>query len=222
MPNYQQAKIYKIWDNNYAECYVGGTIQEFSVRMAEHRRRYKSFLDGRAKRVDTSAFKLFLKYGLENCRLELDELYPCNSKVELVKREGEHIRNSNCVNRCNAGRSHKEYNEENKEYIAERQKKYDEGRKDFRKEYQKQYHQDNKYKIQQQRKEYWERNKTKLHEKNNIVKITQRLYKEKRKETYRCQCGVTLTKSEENRHNKSLKHQQYLNSLNQEENDEAS
>ena len=122
MPDYQQAKIYKIWDSSYTECYVGSTIQELSVRMAEHRRKYKSFLDGKAKRVDTSAFKLFDKYGLENCRIVLEELFPSNNKMELVKREGEHIRNSNCVNRCIAGRSHKEYCEENKEYIAERQK----------------------------------------------------------------------------------------------------
>ena len=210
MPNYQNAKIYKIWDNNYTECYVGSTIQDLSVRMAEHRRKYKSFLDGKAKRVDTSAFKLFDKYGLENCRIELHELYPCNSKIELVKREGEQIRNSNCVNRCIAGRSFKEYYEENKDYIAERQKKYDEGRKDFTKEYQRQYHQENKDKIQKQTKEYWEQNKTKLHEKqkqyreNNAETI-----KERNKETYRCQCGVTLAKGKKSRHNKSLKHQQY-------------
>ena len=43
------------------------------------------------------------------------------------------------------------------------------------------------------------------------------MIKEKRKETYACQCGVTLTKGKKNRHNKSLKHQQYLNSLSQEE-----
>ena len=23
MPDYQKSKIYKIWDNNYTECYVG-------------------------------------------------------------------------------------------------------------------------------------------------------------------------------------------------------
>ena len=48
-----------------------------------------------------------------------------------------------------------------------------------------------------------------------------KLIKEKSKETYRCQCGVTLTKGKKSRHNKSVKHQQYLNSLSQQTSDES-
>ena len=92
-------KIYKIWDNNYTECYVGSTTQELSVRMAEHRAQYKHFSNGTREQPITTACKLFDKYDIKNCRIELEELYPCNSKIELNKREGEHIRNSICVNR---------------------------------------------------------------------------------------------------------------------------
>jgi hypothetical protein len=42
--------------------------------------------------------------------------------MELDKREGEYIRNNNCINRCIAGRTQKEYYEENKEKILEQRK----------------------------------------------------------------------------------------------------
>ena len=47
MPDYQKSKIYKIWDNNYTECYVGSTTLDLSVRMAEHRKFYKQYLEGK-------------------------------------------------------------------------------------------------------------------------------------------------------------------------------
>jgi hypothetical protein len=39
--------------------------------------------------------------------------------MELDKREGEHIRNNNCINKYIAGRTMKEYYEDNKEKIKQ-------------------------------------------------------------------------------------------------------
>ena len=33
-------------------------------------------------------YDLFAEFGYENCKIELIELYPCNSKAELHAREG--------------------------------------------------------------------------------------------------------------------------------------
>ena len=58
--------------------------------MAEHRKFYKQYLEG--KRNNYTSFDLFKKYGVENCRIELEEAYPCNNKEELTAREGAIIR----------------------------------------------------------------------------------------------------------------------------------
>ena len=86
MPDYQNGKIYKIWDNNYTECYVGSTTQDLSVRMAEHRKFYKHYLEWKTRTTNyTSACKLFNKYDIENCRIELEELIHVIIKIELNK-----------------------------------------------------------------------------------------------------------------------------------------
>ena len=213
MPDYQKGKIYKIWDSEYQECYVGSTIQGLNMRMVEHRKKYRAYKNGVKQTAETNSYKLFDKYGLDNCRIELEELFPCNSKMELQKREGYHIRNSNCVNKQVAGRTNKEYYQENNEYVKERVKKYCEQNKEAIQEYQKHYFQNNKDKLTKQHKQYQEENKDKIKEqKRQYRENNGDIIKEKRKETYTCDCGTTLTKGKKNRHNKSKKHQQYLNS----------
>ena len=49
----------------------------------------------------TASFLLFDEFGVENCKIEWVENYPCNSKKELEAREGEHQRNTDCVNKKN-------------------------------------------------------------------------------------------------------------------------
>ena len=65
-----------------------------------------------------SSFELFDEYGLENCFIELIEAQECNSRDELHKLEGKHIRELNCVNKIVAGRTRKQHYEENKEQLS--------------------------------------------------------------------------------------------------------
>jgi hypothetical protein len=62
---------------------------------------------------------LFENYN--DVRIELIEEYPCDNKIQLNKKEGEHIRNNTCLNRCIPGRTKKErekkYRENNKEHL---------------------------------------------------------------------------------------------------------
>ena len=108
MPNYQNGKIYKI-ESFIGNCiYYGSTTQPLCKRQAEHKKRYRyGTLQESSKQV--------LQY--DDAKIYLVELYPCNSKEELYSREGFYIKNNECVNKCVAGRTKKEYRLDNKEKI---------------------------------------------------------------------------------------------------------
>jgi hypothetical protein len=67
---------------------------------------------------------IFDIYGVDNCKIELVELFPCHSKEELNAREGFYIRNNECVNKRISGQTDQEYRESNKEIIREKKKKH--------------------------------------------------------------------------------------------------
>jgi hypothetical protein len=133
MPDYQQAKIYRILsDEPYSLIYIGSTTMPLlSQRMSQHRATYKHYQTGKGNH--TSSYEIFEKYGVDLCKIELVELFPCNSKDELMKQEGHHIRNNQCTNKNIAGRTSKEWNkefyEENKDEILGKNKEYYEANK---------------------------------------------------------------------------------------------
>jgi hypothetical protein len=184
MPNYQQGKIYKIVSNTDDElCYVGSTtLPLLCQRMVEHRGTYKRWKNG--KYHFTSSFEMFDKFGIENCRIELIEIFPCNMKDELTKKEAYYIRLLNCVNKVIPDRTIKEYREENRDTMIMYQREYRELNGDKKAEY---------------HKEWWGVNKDRI--------------AEKVKEKYTCACGSTLRKADKNRHEKSLKHINYCASV---------
>ena len=126
---FQKGKIYMLWSVLGDQKYYGSTVQTLGQRMSGHRNDYKT-----KKRI-CSSFKLFDLYGVKNCQIELVLEYPCNSKSELDRKEGEYIRANACVNRCVAGQTDKEYKLEHKDKINEYQKKYDLTHKEQKKEY---------------------------------------------------------------------------------------
>ena len=109
---YANGKIYKLVDKNFTKLYIGSTTQELSQRMTDHRRQYRQWREGSHK--FTSSFEIFEEFGIENC-----EIFPCNNKMELRKREGEHISNNDCVNRIVAGRCSKQYYIDNRAKIKQ-------------------------------------------------------------------------------------------------------
>ena len=156
MVNYNNGKIYKIECLSRIEeddIYIGSTTKEhLSQRMDTHRMTYKSWLKGKGSHI--RAYDLFEKYGLENCRITLIETCPCESRDALVAREGYYQRQMKCVNKNIAGRTIKEWYEDNKDKIKESQKKYQKAVRDKMKEYRAA----NKDKI----KAYLEANKDKI------------------------------------------------------------
>ena len=117
MSKYNNGKIYKIVDNAYTKQYIGSTTEKLSQRMLRHRSDYRRYLDSR-KLHKKSTFDLFEEFGIDNCKIELIEYCKCDSKDELVRREGELIKNSDCVNKTIAGRTKKSINKttENKSW----------------------------------------------------------------------------------------------------------
>ena len=157
MPDYQKAKIYKLWSpqGSEEEVYIGSTCNDLRYRKHGHKQKGNS----------CNSKILFEKY--DDLRIELVEDYPCNNKQELNKKEGEYIRENKCLNKQIAGRTLKEYCQDNKEKKNEYDKKWRENNKEIQREYNK--------KNKEKKREYREKNKEKRNE-------TQREWRRKKKE----------------------------------------
>ena len=187
MADYSEGKIYLVkFKNDPSLVYVGSTKQPLNERFRLHKKDYSISL---CKYIHDN-----YDGNWDDWYIELYEDYPCLNKEELRLREGEitlkfkNNSNYNCVNKYIAGRTMKEYYEDNKEKAKEKAKEYRENNKEIIKEYRKEYYKNNKEKIL----EYYENNKEKILEKN--------------KEKFTCSCGVILTKNSLSRHLKTKKH----------------
>ena len=119
--DYKNGKIHSIRSYQTENIYIGSTIQQLSKRLSKHKSNYKLWKDGKYHYV--SSYEI-LKY--EDYYIELIEIYPCETKIELEKREGELIRqNNNAINKIIVGRTPKEYQEYNKDkFRLKRLEKY--------------------------------------------------------------------------------------------------
>jgi hypothetical protein len=170
--DYKNGKIYTIRSHQTDQIYIGSTTQPLSKRLYEHRKKYKKYITGEHYYI--SSFDI-LQY--EDAYIELLEEYPCENKMMLEKREGELMRDNNCVNKYIAGRTRKEYYQDNKDKIKEyyqdnkdKIKEYTEENKDKINEYKKKYREENKDKINEYKKKYREENKDKIKEHNKKYK----------------------------------------------------
>ena len=175
MPDYSKGQIYKIVDIGFNKCYIGSTVESLSQRMARDRTKYKSWKEGKYR--FTSSFTLFDEYGVDNCKIEWIEDYPCNSKKELDAREGYYQQTIECINKNVSGRSSKDYYKDKCEEIKEKVKTYKK---------------ENPDKIREKNCRYFQENKSLLMEKKQ------------------CACGASYTYWHKTRHEKTLKHQQYI------------
>jgi hypothetical protein len=127
MVNYGNGKIYKIepiCDHDENEVYIGSTTKRLLCqRMDTHRADYKLWLKGGRGKV--MSFKLFDKYGVENCIITLLETARVRTKDQLKAKEVHFIQTIKCVNKHIPGRTHteicKQYRVENREQIRAKQ-----------------------------------------------------------------------------------------------------
>ena len=133
LKNYSNGKIYKIeviCDHDEGYVYIGSTTkQHLSQRFEYHIRDYKNYKEGLTNKTITS-FKIFDKYGIENCNIILLELVNATCKEELLRREAYYIKSMQCVNKKVPLRTKKEYRKDNTELI----KKYYQDNKEHFKE----------------------------------------------------------------------------------------
>jgi hypothetical protein len=130
---YQRGQIYTIRNiTDDTLIYVGSTINMLAKRFDRHKRDFKS---GKNK---ISLYNYIENNDWTLWYIELYEDFPCNNKKELDRREGQVIREVGTINKNIAGRTDKEWYEENKEVILEKNKKY---------------YEDNKEKLLEKRKE---------------------------------------------------------------------
>lgn len=117
MPDYQQAKIYKIVSDQTDEIYVGSTCEYYlSSRLGGHRG------DLKRNHGQLSSFKL-LQYP--DHKIVLLELYPCQNDKELRTRERYWVeRLPNVVNKIRPIRTREEKKQESLDYSREHRNKY--------------------------------------------------------------------------------------------------
>ena len=185
MPDYQNSKIYKLWSPEGDDIYIGSTTVSLSRRKAKH------------KTQNCNSKILFEKYT--DVRIELLEECPCDNKEQLLKKEGEYIRNNNCVNKIIPDRTRKEYREDNKEH----RKEYYKNNKEYITERSKEHYQNNKEKIKERNKEHYQNNKEKKYQKA----------KERNSIEFVCECGRTLTQGCKAKHLKSKRHNDLMEEL---------
>ena len=205
MPNYQNAKLYKILNSIDDEIYVGSTIKPLSHRMAQHR--------GDAKKH--SHYKLhehMNKLDVKNFYIELIENYPCNDVYELRAREGYYIREIGTLNKNVAGRTPREcvyihYNKNIEKYKEYRQQYWDTHKEKYNEEKRK-YRLDNKDECNEQRRRRYQENKeiSKAYYNKNKERI-----KQQHSEKIQCSiCGCHLNKSSIAAHQKTKKCKSYV------------
>ena len=200
---YQRGKIYCLRSHQTDLVYIGSTVQSLSKRIGGHRDKYKGWLKGTSNYV--TSFEI-IKY--DDHYIELVENYPCKTKAELERCEGQIMRDTeNCCNKVIVGRTGVEYRQDNKEKIAEY---YQKNKEKFA-----EYAQKNKERIAKRQAEYRAKNKEKITERmvdyhvqwyaKNKDKIA-----EKRKEKVTCECGSEVIRNGLPRHRKSKKHQKWV------------
>jgi adenylate kinase family enzyme len=112
-------RVYKITSEKAGLVYIGSTSNTLGERLYRHKCDMKRWLAGKKKYGE--AYKLL---EFDDAKMELIEELEVADRNELFKREGYYQRTMECVNRCIAGRSRKEYYDDNKDELKTRCKKY--------------------------------------------------------------------------------------------------
>ena len=200
---YKNGKIYVVkCKNDDTLIYVGSTINKLNDRLTGHRSQKGCYL-----------YK-YVNGDWDSWYIELYEEYPCNNKKELEKREGEVIRLFGTINKGIAGRTYKEWVEDNKEKIAKRKKIYSENNKEKIAERKKIYNEKNKEIIAEKEKKYREDNKEKIAERKKIYHEENKvILAEKRKENVKCDnCGSIVVRHGLLNHKRTKKCMEYKTS----------
>ena len=112
MTDYKQGKIYAIRSSKTDKYYIGSTATTLCKRFYSHK-----------TKQNITASAEIIAFG--DAYIELIELFPCGSKMELNKREGELQREmkTNIVNKYFAHTSPEQRKEQSKKYSSDNKEK---------------------------------------------------------------------------------------------------
>lgn len=178
MNKFQNGKIYKIINDMNDECYIGSTCNTLSCRWHIHKQHAKS--------SDSRLYRMINEIGIEHFKIELFEEYPCETKEQLLQREGYFIQLFGTLNKNIAG---------NCSDIKEWTKKY---REEHNEEI-KQYRQNHKEEIKQYNQKYYENNRE-----QHIKKMCEKAL---------CTCGRYVQKGKLTRHQQTNLHKKLLQNI---------
>ena len=135
-PRYTKGKIYTIkCINDNSKIYVGSTIQTLAKRLGKHKE------DSKKERCKNIILYKNINNKWDNWFIELYENYSCNNKKQLLKREGEIIREIGNLNKVIAGRTRKEYVKDNQDKFNKYYKKrYEDNKEEFLEKSKERYH----------------------------------------------------------------------------------
>lgn len=205
--DYNKGKIYVIRNHINDNLYVGSTTQTLSKRLSYHKS------DSQNKKY--KLYQAIDELGFENFYIELIENYPCDTKEQLTAREGYFIRLFgtfvNGYNKNIAGRTLKEWFQDNKDEIAKQAKQYYEENKEKILDYGRLYKKNHKEEItkytKEYNKQYNEKHKEEIKEKNKEYRQD---HKEEiaqyKKQKIDCECGNTYTQGHKARHLRTKRH----------------
>ncbi len=240
--DYSKAKIYRIIDNTTGNQYIGSTLKSLSNRLSNHKNEYKRYLKGENtyitsyKILENGNYNIILIEEFKDCQ-NIEQLrqkerhyiesldcvnkqipgrtnqeYYLNNKDKLCQQNHKrYLQNKDKIsiqskeyyknNREKVKQQTSEYYKNNQDKIIEYRKANKERKKAYNHDYKKKYHEINKEKLCQINKDYYQKNKDKI-----LEKVNQRIV---------CSCGSEIRFGNKSKHEKSKKHQQYLQSLNQ-------
>ena len=208
MVNYSKSIIYKIVpkDINLDYVYIGSTC-DFKSRKSKHK---GSCNNPNSKQYNYKIYQHIRDNGgWDEFEMILIEYYPCNTKLELIKREREcKIEYNDNMGMSIPGRTRKEYREDNKESIAQKEKQYYDDNKESIAQKKKEYYDDNKDILLQKKKEYYDDNKESIaQQQKEYYEDNKESILQKGKEKIECPiCNCMITKHVIQRHNRTKKH----------------
>ncbi len=201
---YNRGKIYLIRNKNDNNLiYVGSTIEHYlSTRFNKHKSHHNCSLYHYVNNLDNNS-------NWNDWYIELYELFPCNTKLELVKRENEIIREKATINKIGylteemKKEKEKIYRDNNKEKLKEKHRIYVENNRDTILAKKAEYNENHKEEKTNYMKERYKEKKEEI-----IQKVKE--YRLKNNEKITCVCGSCILKYKLNDHLKTKKHIDYI------------
>ena len=212
MPNYQNTIIYKLINYDCPENVYVGSTTNWVKRKQLHKCNAINSICNYKKYVIIRETG-----GWESWNMVKICDFPCNNRREAEQEEDRHMLELKAnMNTCRAYRTKKQYYEDNRDKLKEDKKQYYKDNKEKHNERTKEYYNTNKDKILEQQKKKYDNNKDKILEKNKKYRENNKdEISENKKEQMNCECGSCFRKNDKARHERSIKHQNYLKSITQ-------